>query len=185
VGYSFIPVQMEYIIQTGLVYAFTVYALPVLISAGGVALVTKCCTGAVSVPTEGGWCTRARLLALAIAVLLNIVMSMVGPFLHHYSLANVQHGNRLRDIDDHNCHEPSFTPEMTRTCEDLYAQNQLSPTTHALIAAVDALRKSVLGIAAGIILVLIGVWWFANRKLKQRAHAQQRQKWEADFVNQS
>jgi hypothetical protein len=176
----------SYIIQTGLVYVFTVYALPVLISAGGVALVTKCCAGsAPETATGGGWCTRARLLALAIAVLLNIVMSMVGPFLHHYSLANVQHGNRLRDIDDHNCHEPSFTPEMTRTCEDLYAQNQLSPTTHALIAAVDALRKSVIGIAAGIILVLIGVWWFANRKLKQRAHAQQRQKWEADFVNQS
>ena len=110
---------------------------------------------------------------------------MVGPFLHHYSLAHVQHGNRLRDIDGHNCGDPSYTEEMRRTCNELYAQNELSPMTHAFIAAVDALRNSMLGIAAGIILALIGVWWFANRKLKQRAYAQKQQQWEADFVKQS
>ena len=170
----------SYILQSGAIYVIGVYVMPAVLSTVGVAMFTRCC---LSTPTAGAseWCSRSRILALALGILLNFLLAMIGPFLNHYSLAQVQHGNREIDIRDHNCDQPSFTEEMRRTCNDLHAQNELSPLTHALVSALDAARKSFIGVAIGIILLLGTFWWTANHQLVKRAQLQAKRQWEDDF----
>jgi multisubunit Na+/H+ antiporter MnhG subunit len=182
---SLLPMEtiQSYFVQASMLYILGTYVVPSLISAIGVALISYCCL----TPAGGDGsdvCTKARIFAIAIAILINIGLAMIGPAIYHYSLAQVQYDNRGRDLINHKCDEPAYTLEMTNTCNDLHAQHQLSPGMHAIMATLDATRKSFMGSVSIIIAVILFFWWIAHRRLTRRAQLQAKQKWAETYDKQ-